>query len=204
MNKYLTDLNQNNQPEIIQEILTQADKFETPIISWEGINLIVQLLKISKAKKVLEIGTAIGFSSIYMSLSTGVEVTTIERNEQYYKIAKENILKAKLNNKINLIMNDALAYQTDEVFDLIFIDAAKAQYYRFFEKYKANLKTGGMIICDNLLFHGLVEKPEKASSRNVSQLIRKIDDFNNKLINHSEFDTFIYEIGDGFSISIKK
>jgi predicted O-methyltransferase YrrM len=59
MNKYLTDLNQKDQPEIIQEILSQAEKFETPIISWEGINLIVQLLKLTNAKKVLEIGTAI-------------------------------------------------------------------------------------------------------------------------------------------------
>ncbi|MFA7560871.1 MAG: O-methyltransferase [Candidatus Izemoplasmatales bacterium] len=204
MNKYLTDLNQKDQPEIIQEILSQAEKFETPIISWEGINLIVQLLKLTNAKKVLEIGTAIGFSAIYMSLSTGVEVTTIERNEFNYKIAKENILKANLNNQINLIMNDALEYQTDEVFDLIFIDAAKAQYYRFFEKYKTNLKPKGIIICDNLLFHGLVEKPEESSSRNVSQLVRKIDDFNKKLVSHPEFDTYIYEIGDGFSISIKK
>lgn len=204
MNKYLSDLNQKDQPEIIREILSQAEKFKTPIISWEGINLIVQLLKLTNAKKVMEIGTAIGFSAIYMSLSTGVQVTTIERNEFNYNQAKENILKAGLDNKINLIMNDALEYQTDEVFDLIFIDAAKAQYYRFFEKFKINLKANGIIICDNLLFHGLVEEPKKASSRNVSQLIRKIADFNKRISNHPQFDTFIYEIGDGFSISIKK
>jgi len=204
MNNYLDSLNNKKQPEIIEDILTQAERFSTPIITKSGINLIIQLLQISKSKKVLEIGTAIGYSSIMMAFNTDAIITTIERDLEAYERAKENIKKAKLENQINLVFADALNYQTEEEFDFIFIDAAKAQYLKFLEKYKANLKTGGIVVCDNLLFHGLVEKEVKNESKNLNQLVKKIAKFNENLVNHSDFSTYIYEIGDGISISIKK
>ncbi len=204
MSKYLDSLNNKKQPEIIEEILTQAERFSTPTITDAGINLIIQILELSKAQKVLEIGTAIGYSAIMMALNTEVEITTIEREQNAYELAQVNIAKAKLEKRINLVFADALDYQTTELFDLIFIDAAKAQYLKFIEKYQNNLKVGGIIICDNLLFHGLVENDSLPESKNLKKLVKKIRDFNQALVNHPDFSTYIYQIGDGMSISIKK
>ena len=204
MNNYLSSINKTSDSLIIKEILNQANELKTPIISQEGINLLIQLIKISKTKKVLEIGTAIGYSAIMMALNTYCFVTTIEKDEENYKIAKENINKAKLESKIELIFGDALAVDLADNYDLIFIDAAKAQYFKFLERFKKNLNPQGLVVCDNLLFHGLVEKPETLESKRIKSLVKKISDFNSNLLNHPEFETYIYEIGDGLSISIKK
>jgi len=154
---------------------------------------------------VLEIGTAIGYSSILMALFTNAKVTSVERNETLFNEAKKNIVMAKQENNISLILGDAnevIIEDTD--YDVIFIDAAKASYIKFFEKYSNNLKTGGIIISDNLLFKGMVAHPEDIESRNRKQLVRKIDRYNEFIINHPDFDSYIYDIGDGLSISIKK
>ena len=204
MNKYLEEINRQEPSLVIQEILEQANERNTPIISEEGINLLVQLIKLSKANNVLEIGSAIGYSAIMMALNTCANITSIERDQENYLLAIENIKKAKLEERVFLINDDALNVKLDDCFDLIFIDAAKAQYLKFLEHFKGNLKSGGIIVCDNLLFHGLVENPEKTDSKRLKSLVKKIDNFNKELINHADFETYIYDIGDGFSISIKK
>lgn len=204
MNKYLSSINKADQPAIIAKILLQAKEFDTPIISDEGINLLIQLIKIGKVKKVLEIGSAIGYSAIMMALHAFAEVTTIEKDDFAFLKAKENIAEAKLENKIQIIHGDALEINVEGMYDLLFIDAAKSQYYKFLEKFKANLSSGAIVVCDNLLFHGLVENPDEALGKRTKSLVMKIAKFNNELINHPEFSTYIYEIGDGMSISIKK
>ncbi|MGD9963780.1 MAG: O-methyltransferase [Candidatus Izemoplasmatales bacterium] len=204
MNKYLEEINKQESSLVIQEILEQANERNTPIISEEGINLLVQLIKLSKTNNVLEIGSAIGYSAIMMALNTCANITSIEREQENYLLAVENVRKAKLEERVFLINDDALNVKLDDCFDLIFIDAAKAQYLKFLEHFKGNLKSGGIIVCDNLLFHGLVENPEKTDSKRLKSLVKKIDNFNKELINHEEFETYIYDIGDGLSISIKK
>ncbi len=205
MSKYLQELNEKDYPKIVYEVMEQAKSLRTPIISQEGLSLLIQVIKISKAKKVLEIGSAIGYSAMMIALLTDAFVLTIERDESTYLLAKSNIEKAELTKKVNLVLADALDYELAENdFDVIFIDAAKAQYQKFLEKYKNNLKTGGIVICDNLLFHGLVENEKEIESKRILQLVKKISSFNTYLVHHQEFDTYIYEIGDGISISIKK
>ncbi|MDT8336273.1 MAG: O-methyltransferase [Candidatus Izemoplasmatales bacterium] len=204
MNKYLSSINKKTQPAIIEKILLQAKELDTPIISDEGINLLIQLIKIGKVKKVLEIGSAIGYSAIMMALNGFVEVATIEKDESAFLKAKENISEAKLTEKIKIIHGDALEVNVKGFYDLLFIDAAKAQYLKFLEKFKDNLNSGAIVVCDNLLFHGLVENPNEASGKRVKSLVMKIALFNEELINHPDFETYIYEIGDGMSISIKK
>ncbi len=205
MSKYLQELNEKDYPKIVYEVMEQAKSLRTPIISQEGLSLLIQVIKISKAKKVLEIGSAIGYSAMMIALLTDAFVLTIERDKSVYQLAKSNIEKAELTNRVNLVLADALDYELAENdFDVIFIDAAKAQYQKFLEKYKNNLKTGGIVICDNLLFHGLVENEKEIESKRILQLVKKISSFNTYLVHHQEFDTYIYEIGDGISISIKK
>ncbi len=206
MNDYLDSINPKNTNDVIDSILKQAKELNTPIIQTDAINLLIQLIRTSKSKSVLEIGSAIGYSAIMMATFTGCKVYTIERNLDSYNRAVENIKKAKLEDRITIVNADALEYQISEdyKFDLLFIDAAKAQYIKFFEKYENFLKPNGIIISDNLLFHGLVEHKELIESRNVKQLVRKINGFNDYLTNNPNYETYIYDIGDGLSISIKK
>ena len=179
-----------------------AKENNVPIIQKDGLNFLIEYIKQKNVKTILEIGTAIGYSSINMALvSDDIQITTIERNEKMYKQAIENIKDFNLENRINVIYGDALDTVVQGKYDLIFIDAAKAQYIKFFEKYKQNLQMSGTIITDNLNFHGLALHPEEIHSKNLKALVRKINNYKDFLINNKEFQTVFYEIGDGIAVS---
>ncbi len=179
-----------------------AKENNVPIIQKEGLNFLIEYIKQNNVKTILEIGTAIGYSSINMALvSDDIQITTIERNEKMYKQAIKNIKDFNLENRINVIYGDALDTVIQDKYDLIFIDAAKAQYIKFFEKYKQNLQMNGTIITDNLNFHGLALHPEEIHSKNLKALVRKINNYKYFLINNKEFQTVFYEIGDGIAVS---
>lgn len=203
-NKYLESVNIKETNPLLVSLKKYADTNNVPIITNEGIHFINQIILLSNVKNVLEIGTAIGYSAINMALKHDVSVTTIERNNEMYELAKINIKKAKLEKKITLINSDALELDetTMEMFDLIFIDAAKAQSINFFNKYKKKLNDSGIIITDNLLFHDLID--QSAKTRNLRQLLRKIDNFNKFIVEQKDFNTYLYQLGDGMSLSIKK
>jgi len=204
INTYLSNKNKKETNELLVSLRRYANEHKVPIITFEGINFLNQIIRLKEAKRILEIGTAIAYSSINMVTSNDCYVTTIERDEKMYKEALKNIKSAGLEDKINVIFNDAL--EVDETnlgeFDLIFIDAAKAQSIKFFEKYEKLLSSKGVIVTDNLVFHGLVIAEIK--DRNLKQLVRKIDTFNDYVVSLEEYDTFIYPIGDGMSVSIKR
>lgn len=179
-----------------------AKENNVPIIQKEGLNFLIEYIKQNNVKTILEIGTAIGYSSINMALvSDDIQITTIERNEKMYKQAIKNIKDFNLENRINVIYGDALDTVVQDKYDLIFIDAAKAQYIKFFEKYKQNLQMSGTIITDNLNFHGFALHPEEIHSKNLKALVRKINNYKDFLINNKEFQTVFYEIGDGIAVS---
>lgn len=179
-----------------------AKENNVPIIQKDGLNFLIEYIKQKNVKTILEIGTAIGYSSINMALvSDDIQITTIERNEKMYKQAIENIKDFNLENRINVIYGDALDTVVQGKYDLIFIDAAKAQYIKFFEKYKQNLQINGTIITDNLNFHGLALHPEEIHSKNLKALVRKINNYKDFLINNKKFNTTFYEIGDGIAVS---
>lgn len=192
--------------EEIESIKSYALENNVPIMQDSGINYLTNYIKKNKIKKILEIGTAIGYSAIMMCLvDSDVEVTTIERDEKRYLEAIKNIKKFKLEDRINLIYNDALEVKINDTYDLIFIDAAKAQNTKFFEKFERNLKSGGSIITDNMYFHGLVFKDEEEiGSRNLRQLVRKVKNYTLFLERNNKYDTEFLNIGDGLAISIKK
>ena len=191
----------------ILEIKQYAKENNVPIITDEGIAFLLEQIKQYKVKEVLEIGTAIAYSSSLMALA-GVSVTTIERDLNMYNQARININDLGLNDKIKVIFKDALeAYSLveDKKYDLIFIDAAKAQYEKFFNMYTPLLNEGGIVVCDNLDFHGLVKEKDLTSySRNLRSMIKKIRLFRSFLENNENYTTKIYNIGDGMSVSIKK
>ena len=109
-----------------------------------------------------------------------------------------------MNDRISIINADALGVEINDKYDLIFIDAAKSQYIKFFEKFEVNLNNNGVILTDNLSFHGLVENPSLTNNRNTKQLVGKIKKYIDYLKNNNNYDTKFYSIGDGISVSKKK
>ncbi len=195
----------NNAYEIVKEIRTYAKENNIPIMLDDGIEFLTKYIVENKINTVLEIGTAIGYSAIMMALANpNLTVTTIERDEKRYLEALKNIKKLNLENRITLIFNDALDVNIEGKYDLIFIDAAKAQSIKFFEKFERNLNPGGVIVTDNLEFHGLVKKKEEEiESRNLRALVRKVKEYINFLKANDRYETEFLSIGDGISVSKK-
>lgn len=188
------------------EMEQYAAEYNVPIIEKESIAFIMKFIKSNEVKDILEIGSAIGYSSILMAtVSDDVKITTIERDETRYMECLKNVKKCGMQDKIDVVCQDALEVNLSGVaYDLIFIDAAKGQYTKFFEKYKYFLKPGGVIISDNLKFHGHVGNRNNIASRNLKQLVGKIENYIDFLKNNEEFETKFYDVGDGLSVSIRK
>lgn len=191
---------------LIKQMKEYAEKNNVPIMMDEGIDFLTTFILKHHVRNILEIGTAIGYSAIMMALvDPNLKITTIERDEIRYLEALKNIKLFGLENRITLIYNDAFNVKLDEKFDLIFIDAAKAQNIKFFEMFERNLESGGVIITDNLKFHGLVEKKEEEiKSKNLRALVRKIKDYIDYLKTNEKYNTEFFEVGDGISVSTKK
>lgn len=191
----------------LKEIEEYAKVNNVPIMNKRGINFLCKFIEKNEIKTVLEIGTAIGYSAIKMALvDKNIRIVSIEKDQERYIEALKNIKKFKLEKRIILVLSDALDINTnfEEKFDLIFIDAAKSQYTKFFNKYKKNLEDDGVIISDNMNFHGFVENPEEIKSKNLRQLVTKIKKYQDFLKNNEEFDTKFYKVGDGIAITVKK
>lgn len=198
----------NPRNELFQEIENYAKVEKVPIMELIGIEVLLQILRIQNPAKILEVGAAIGYSALRMSEALPeARIITIERDEKRSEMAESFIRKAGKTNNIHLVKGDAL--EVEEIiqsygpFDAIFIDAAKGQYQRFFEMYVKYLNIGGIIITDNILFKGLVCQ-EDIENRRIRSLVKKIDGFNQWLMNHPDYDTAILPVGDGIAISKKR
>ena len=190
----------------IREIKKYALDNKVPIMVDEGIDFLTTFIIKNQITNILEIGSAIGYSAIMMALANpNVKITTIERDRERYLEAVKNVKKIGLEDRIILIFNDALETSVEGKFDLIFIDAAKGQNIRFFEKFEPNLADHGAIITDNIDFHGLVEKDvETIQSRNLRGLIRKIREYIDYLKSNSKYEVEFLKIGDGIAVAKKK
>lgn len=188
---------------VIDQIKEYAIANNVPIMSDSGIRFLTNYIKDNNIKDILEVGTAIGYSAIMMAIvSEDVHITTIERDEKRYLEAIKNVKKMDLEDRIHLIYKDAFDVKLNDKFDLIFIDAAKAQNTKFFEKFVYNLNNNGTVITDNMNFHGLVLKDEsEIESRNLRQLVRKIKNYKKFLENNSKYRTNFIEVGDGIAVS---
>lgn len=205
MNDYFNNLNKRYLHPNINKLEEYAKENNVPIVMKDSLYLILELLSMVKPNRILEIGTAIGYSSICMSYHSGAIIDTIERNEDMYNIACRNIAEFGMQEKINVHFADALLIDNSVLskYDVIFIDAAKAQNIKFFEKYSPLLNDHGLIITDNLLFHGAYEDLAN-QSKNVRKMVEKIDLYNKYLTNLTEYESMFINIGDGLSITRKK
>ena len=190
---------------MIEELARYARKEKIPIMLEDGIDYLCKYIDEHGIRNILEIGSAIGYSAIRMaSVNNDIKVVTIEKDLARYEEAVNNIKLFGLNNRINIIYGDALDVVVDGSYDLIFIDASKGHNIDFFNKYKVLLKNNGVIVTDNLSFHGLVENDSLVVTKNQRGIVRKIKNFISFLDNNEEFVTEYVDVGDRISISKRK
>ncbi|MBP3853261.1 MAG: O-methyltransferase [Erysipelotrichaceae bacterium] len=186
----------------MDEMKEYAQKKDVPVLQDASLEQLLKWIKDNQVCSFLEIGTAIAKTSIAVATSDPqIKVVTIERDPQMIRQAQQNIRNAGLTDRITLIEGDALDVCVTGVFDCIFIDAAKAQYRRFFEKFAPLLSNNGIIITDNMNFHGLVDHPERTQNRNTKALVRKIKSYREYLQSLTDYQTTFYDIGDGMAIT---
>lgn len=203
---YLLELHKQTDSRI-ESLRSYAEQNNVPIVDRLTLDMIKQLIRIHQPQQILEIGTAIGYSSMqFASVSSDIHVTTIERDEAMLTQAKNNRTTYGFNTQIRQIVGNALEkfeQVNDRVYDMIFIDAAKAQSQKFFELYTPLLKEGGMVITDNVLYHGFVADIDIVRNRNVRQMVKKVQSYNEWLLNNENYTTNFLNIDDGLAISIK-
>lgn len=203
--EYLLTFRTSSDP-LIQEMEEFASRRKIPILNSLSTDFLEKIVLATRPKCVLEIGTAIAYSSIRIArlLTKGAAIDTIEKSKDNIKLANEYIKRAKLGNKINLLQGDALAIMSslDKKYDLIFLDADKQDYEKLFHLSLLILKKGGILFVDNLLWYGY------AASRSVPKSFKKstnyIKEFNEMFMHHPGINASIFPIGDGIGIGVKK
>jgi len=189
----------------MEKLEKYAKENNIPIMQKDGILYLCNYIKENNIKNILEVGSAIGYSSIMMaSIDKDINIKTIEKDTDRYNEAVKNIKEYGYENQIDIYLGDASDYSFDDKFDLIFIDAAKGKNAYFFEKFKENLNVNGTIITDNLSFHGLVEDETLVKTKNQRGIVNKIKSYIEFLDNNKEFTTKYVEIGDKIAISKKR
>ena len=185
--------------DLLSELREYAEENHVPIIEEECEEFYNFLINTTKPKKILELGTAIGYSAISFSMNESVErLVTVEINEDMVKIAKENIKKSGLEDKIEIVHSDAYKYlvESSDTFDFIFIDAAKGQYEKYFEEAIKLLNRDGIIVCDNVLFRGMIANQELVKRRKIT-IVKRLRKFLKDIKDDDRFYSSIVPIGDG-------
>lgn len=204
---FINSLDSGNSP-LLDEIETESLQNYVPIIRKDMQGFLKFILAVRKPEKILEVGTATGFSALLMAENTSSDtmITTIEKYEKRIPVAKENFKRAEKENRITLLegdANDILKELTGE-FDFIFMDAAKGQYLSFLPDVLRLLTPGGMLITDNVLQDGDVLESRYAVTRRNRTIHNRMREYLYELKNHPALDTVILTVGDGIAVSVKK
>ncbi len=190
----------------LEKIKNIAKENHIPIIKDDGCDFLIEFCKQQRPKKILEIGTAVGYSGSLMLLNCpDSKLTTIEINEQSFNVAKNTFLTLNLTDRVNQILGDAKSVIKDlnQKYDLIFLDGPKGQYIFYYDYLKKLLNSGGHIIADNVYFHGLVKGPEFVKHK-LRTIVVNLRNFIQTIQNDNEVETQILDIGDGIAIIKKK
>lgn len=206
MKAYINSLDKGNTP-VLDEIEEEAIGAYVPIIRQETQSLLKVLISMKSPERILEVGTAVGFSAILMAeySSNNTDITTIEKFEKRIPIARSNFKRAGMENRITLLEGDALEVlkTLDTEYDFIFMDAAKGQYINFLPEVKRLLKAGGVLVSDNVLQDGDIIQSRYAVTRRNRTIHGRMREYLYELTHDADLQTTILPIGDGVTISIK-
>lgn len=205
---YMNSLESANT-EVLTRIEREAHKDNVPIIRKEMESFLRVMLSITRPTRILELGTAIGYSAILMSecIDVKAKIITIENYEKRIPIAKENIRLAGKSNVIELLEGDALEIMPTleaNQFDFVFMDAAKAQYINFLPEVLRLMNKGAVLITDNILQEGDLIQSKYVVRRRDRTIHKRMREYLEAVKNHQELETSIVPIGDGITISVKK
>ena len=204
---YIHSLEKSNG-EVCDEIERVAHETNVPIIRKEMESVMKVLVTIQSPKRILELGTAIGYSAILMAkaMPKDCHITTIENYEKRIPIARENIKKAGMEDKITLLEGDALTIlkELEGPYDFVFMDAAKAQYPFYLEEILRLLPVGGILVADNVLQEGELIESRFAVERRNRTIHSRMRDYLYTVKNSEELETTIIPIGDGVTLSVRK
>ncbi|SEF77876.1 MULTISPECIES: O-methyltransferase [Lachnospira] len=204
---YINSLDCGNS-DIVNTIEKEAIETGVPIIRKEMGNLLKVLLSLKQPLRILEVGTAVGYSSILMSenMPENCHITTIENYEKRIPIAKENFKRAKKEDKITLIEGDAtlVLKELEGSYDFIFMDAAKGQYINFLDDILRLLSPGGLLISDNILQEGEIVESHFTVARRDKTIHTRMREYVYTLTHHKDLITSIVPIGDGITLSVKR
>lgn len=184
----------------------EAEANDVPIILPDTETLICNLLRLKRPAKILEIGTAVGYSACVFAACSGADVTTIEVKEDVAETARNNIREQGYEDRITVLCGDGeeMIESLTDTYDFVFIDAAKSHYKRFFDAAIAHLAPDALIVCDNVLFKARVASDEYDPAKKYKTNIRKMREFIDYLLDLSYADTSLVAVGDGLTISILK
>ncbi|MFD2992002.1 O-methyltransferase [Fictibacillus nanhaiensis] len=207
LNQYIEKIIPTRSEQVLK-MEQYAKEHNVPIMDLTGMETLLSYVRLKKPKRILEVGTAIGYSAIRMALAyENAEIISIERDEERYNIAKDNVTSFHLESRITLLFGDANELQSQvenyAPYDFIFIDAAKGQYQNFFDHYSSMLSPDGIIVTDNVLFRGYVADESGLESRRLRSLVKKIRSFNEYMMQHPDYQSSILPVGDGMMVSIR-
>lgn len=206
VNAFINSLDRGNT-EFLDEIEDECRRTNVPVIRPQMQSLLKLLLAINRPGNILEVGTAIGFSALFMSeyAPAGCKVTTIEKYEKRIPLAKENFRRAGKEEAITLLEGDAavILKELDETYDFIFMDAAKGQYLGFLPDILRLLRPGGLLVSDNVLQDGDIMESRFAVTRRNRTIHSRMRDYLYELKRNDQLETAVLQVGDGAAVSVK-
>ena len=191
---------------ILQELEQEAAASRIPIITPQSASLLELLIRLTESRRILEVGTAIGYSALLFSLAAGdnSQVITIERNPELVAIARGHIQRAGRSHCIEIKGGDATEVlpRLSPSFDLIFLDGAKGHYLQMLDDCLRLLKPGGLLISDNILFRGMVASDQLVKRRKRT-IVNRMRRYLKTITTHPALQTSLLSVGDGMAVSLK-
>ncbi|AAK79652.1 putative O-methyltransferase YrrM [Clostridium acetobutylicum] len=208
MYDYISDYIRNLIPEhegVLKELEEYAAENNVPIVHKETAKFLEFMMQVKKPLKILELGTAIGYSASLMALNSNAHITTVDRSDKMIEIALENIKKFGLDDRIEVLNGECIDVikSLNDKYDVIFIDAGKGHYEDFFNESLRILKDDGIIIADNVLFRGMVASNDLLERRKIT-IVKRMRRYLDVVSNRPDFTTSVIPMGDGIAVTTRR
>ncbi|PJI06680.1 MULTISPECIES: O-methyltransferase [Clostridium] len=201
---YIRDLIPDHEG-MLRELENYAEDNNVPIVHKETAKFLEFMVNVKKPLKILELGTAIGYSAILMALNSKAKIITVDRNEDMIEIASKNIKKFGLDDRIKILSGECIDVLKglNEEYDIIFIDAGKGHYGQFFNECMRLLKEDGIIIADNVLFRGMVANNDLLQRRKIT-IVKRMRSYLAMVSKDSNLTTSVIPMGDGIAVTTRR